>query len=102
MKTSLPRDHRRILESTVSQARTVAEGGAAKALNALAVGASASQAHATAAQKKLRVHLRAHGRALGDAPAFDGTQATAHLVTEIAYEHCTACCLRVSWPRATC
>ena len=87
MKTSLPRDHRRILESTVAQARTVAEGGAAKALNALAVGASAPQAHATATQKKLRVHLRAHGRALGDAPAADGTQATAHLVTEIAYEH---------------
>lgn len=87
MTTALARDHRRILEATVAQARTVAEGGAAKALNALAVGASAPQAHATAAQKKLRVHLRAHGRALGDAPAFDGTQATAHLITEIAYEH---------------
>jgi hypothetical protein len=87
MKTALPREHRRILESTVAQARTQAEDGAAKALKALAVGAAAPQAHATPDQKKLRVQLRAHGRALGDAAAADGTQATAHLVTEIAYEH---------------
>jgi hypothetical protein len=87
MKTALPREHRRILESTVAQARTQAEDGASKALKALAVGAPAPQTHATAEQKKLRVQLRAHGRALGDAAAADGTQATAHLVTEIAYEH---------------
>jgi hypothetical protein len=87
MKTALPREHRRILESTVAQARTQAEDGAAKALKALAVGAPAPQTHATPEQKKLRVQLRAHGRALGDAAAADGTQATAHLVTEIAYEH---------------
>jgi hypothetical protein len=53
----------------------------------LAVGAASPQTHATPEQKKLRVQLRAHGRALGDAAASDGTQATAHLVTEIAYEH---------------
>jgi len=87
MKTALPREHRRILESTVAQARTQAEDGASKALKALAVGAPAPQTHATAEQKKLRVQLRAHGRALGDAAAADGTQVTAHLVTEIAYEH---------------
>jgi len=87
VKTALPRDHRRILESTVAQARTQAEDGAAKVLKALAVGAAAPQTHATPDQKKLRVQLRAHGRALGDAAAADGTQATAHLVTEIAYEH---------------
>ena len=87
MKTALPREHRRILESTVAQARTQAEDGAAKALKALAVGAKEPQTHATPEQKKLRVQLRAHGRALGDAAAADGTQATAHLVTEIAYEH---------------
>ena len=87
MKTALPREHRRILESTVAQARTQAEDGAAKALKALAVGAKEPQTHATPDQKKLRVQLRAHGRALGDAAAADGTQATAHLVTEIAYEH---------------
>jgi hypothetical protein len=87
MKTALPREHRRILESTVAQARTQAEDGAAKALKALAVGAKEPQTHATPEQKKLRVQLRAHGRALGDAAASDGMQATAHLVTEIAYEH---------------
>ena len=87
MKTALPREHRRILESTVAQARTQAEDGAAKALNALAVGAKDAPSHVNNLQKKLRVQLRAHGRALGDAAAADGTQATAHLVTEIAYEH---------------
>jgi hypothetical protein len=87
MKTALPREHRRILENTVAQARTQAEDGAAKALKALAVAAPTPQTHATPEQKKLRVQLRAHGRALGDAAASDGTQATARLVTEIAYEH---------------
>ena len=87
MKTALPREHRRILESTVAQARTQAEDGAAKALKALAVGAKEPQTHATPDQKKLRVQLRAHGRALGDAASSDGMQGTAHLVTEIAYEH---------------
>jgi hypothetical protein len=87
MKTALPREHRRILESTVGQARTQAEDGAAKALKALAVGAPAPQTHATPEQKRLRVQLRAHGRALGDVAAADGIQATDHLVTEIAYEH---------------
>jgi hypothetical protein len=87
MKSALPREHRRILESTVGQARTQAEDGAGKALKALAVGAKEPQTYATPEQKKLRVQLRAHGRALGDAAAADGTQATTHLVTEIAYEH---------------
>lgn len=87
MKTALLREHRSILEATVAQARVQAEDGAAKALNALSVGAAAPPAHANAAQKKLRVQLRAHGRALGDVAASDGTQATARLVTEIAYEH---------------
>ena len=87
MTTTLARDHRRILEITVAQARTKAEEGAAKALNALAVAAKDAPAHATEPQKKLRVHLRAHGRALGDVLHLDGTQGTTHLVTEIAYEH---------------
>jgi hypothetical protein len=87
MTTTLARDHRRILETTVAQARTQAEAGAAKALNALAVAAKDAPVHATEPQKKLRVHLRAHGRALGDALHLDGTQGITHLVTEIAYEH---------------
>jgi len=87
MTTPLARDHRRILEAAVAQARSTAEEGAAKALTALAVAAKDAPAHATEAQTKLRVQLRAHARALGDVLHLDGTQATAHLVTEIAYEH---------------
>ena len=87
MTITLARDHRRILETTVAQARTKAEEGAVKALNALAVATKDAPAHANEPQKKLRVHLRAHGRALGDVLHLDGTQGTAHLVTEIAYEH---------------
>ena len=87
MKLALSREHRRVLETTVAQARTAAEAGAGKALQALAVAARDAPAHATDAQKKLRVRLRAHGRALGDLLRPDDTQAIAHLVTEIAYEH---------------
>ena len=87
MKSSLPRDHRRILETTVAQARAVAEEGAIKALRALGVASKEAQAHASPEQKKLRVQLRAHGRALGDVVLKDGSQSTDHLVTEIAYEH---------------
>ena len=87
MKQTLSREHRRILEVTVAQARAQAESGAEKALKALAVAAKEQQAHATDAQKKLRVRLRAHGRALGDLLRPDDTQATNHLLSEIAYEH---------------
>jgi hypothetical protein len=87
VKQTLSREHRRILETTVAQARVQAEAGAAKALQALAVGAKEVPAHATDAQKKQRVRLRAHGRALGDLLRPDDTQAIDHLVTEIAYEH---------------
>ncbi len=87
MKTNLSREHRRILESTAGQARAAAEAGAARALQALGVGAKEAPGHLTDAQKKLRVRLRAHGRALGDELSQDNTQRTDHLVTEIAYEH---------------
>src|SRR3989338_4387890 len=87
MKQTLSREHRKILETTVAQARVAAEAGAAKVLQALAVAAKDAPAHATDAQKKLRVRLRAHGRALGDQLRPDDTQAIDHLVTEIAYEH---------------
>ena len=87
MTQVLSREHRRILESTAAQARAQAESGAEKALNALAIGSKDAPAHASDAQKKLRVRLRAHGRALGDQLHPDTTQDIAHLVTEIAYEH---------------
>jgi hypothetical protein len=87
MTQVLSREHRKILENTAAQARVQAEAGAAKALQALAVGAKDAPAHATEAQKKFRVRLRAHARALGDQLRPDDTQAIDHLVTEIAYEH---------------
>jgi hypothetical protein len=87
MTQPLSREHRRILENTAAQARAQAESGAEKALKALAVGAKDVPTHATEAQKKLRVRLRAHARALGDLLRPDDTQAIDHLVTEIAYEH---------------
>lgn len=87
MTHTLSREHRKILENTAEKARSEAEAGAEKALKALAVAAKEAPAHATDAQKKLRVRLRAHGRALGDVLHQDDTQAIDHLVTEIAYEH---------------
>ena len=87
MTQTLSREHRRILENTAAKARSEAEAGAAKALQALAVAAKDAPAHATDAQKKQRVRLRAHARALGDLLRPDDTQAIDHLVTEIAYEH---------------
>ena len=87
MKTILSREHRKILETTVAQARVHAEAGAEKALKALAVAAKEAPAHASEPEKKQRVRLRAHGRALGDLLRPDDTQAIAHLITEIAYEH---------------
>jgi hypothetical protein len=87
MKQPLSRDHRKTLETAVAQARATAEAGAKKALKALAVAAKDAPTHSTEAQKKLRVRLRAHGRALGDPLRADDTQAIDHLVTEIAYEH---------------
>ena len=47
----------------------------------------AAPAHLTPAQVQLRIHLRAHARALGDALHLDGSQDTGHLMIEIAYEH---------------
>ena len=87
MTISLAREHRRVLETTVAQARSQAEAGAAKALVALGVAGKTALAHLTPAQAQLRIHLRAHARALGDVLHLDGSQDTVHLVTEIAYEH---------------
>lgn len=87
MKQTLSREHRKILETTVAQARVHAEAGAEKALKALAVGAKEAPAHASEDQKRLRRRLRAHAQALGDSLIPDRTQTIDHLVTEIAYEH---------------
>lgn len=86
--TSLCRDHRRALETTVARAREAAESGAAKAVQALGVGAAAAPGHLNAEQTRLRVALRAHGRQIGDRLLPDGkAQSVDHLVVEVAYEH---------------
>jgi hypothetical protein len=86
--SSLSRDHRRALETTVARAREAAESGAAKAVQALGVGAAAAPGHLNAEQTKLRVALRAHGRQIGDRLLPDGkAQSVDHLVVEVAYEH---------------
>ena len=87
MKTSLSREHRRTLEKTVAAARIDAEAGAEKALQALGVGLAAPPAHLRPEQRVLRLRLREHGRQLGDARRVDKTQATGHLLVEVAYEH---------------
>lgn len=68
MKTALTREHRKTLETVIAQARGVAESGAVKTLQVLAVGAKEAPDYFTKDQIKLRVRLRlrAHGRQLGD------------------------------------
>ena len=75
MQQALAHEERRILENQVADARAEAEAGAEKAVNALPVGAKESPAHLAEDQKRLRVRLGAHGRALGDLLRPDDTQA---------------------------
>ena len=82
---SLSREHRKLLENTVANARKAAVAGAAKALTALRVGDK--EAPADPGQRDLRTKLRAHGRQLGDVRQPDGTQETRRLEQACAYEH---------------
>ena len=83
----LPKPQRTQLENTVKAAREVAEKGARAALAQLAVAEGRAPDYLSDEHKALRRRLRAHGRALGDAKAFDDTQAVQQLVWEVAYEH---------------
>lgn len=76
---------RRLLEKTVVEAREVAEAGAHAALERLAVDRPAPFDEMTAADRDLRVKLRAHARQLGDARKPSGEQEIARLVAECAY-----------------
>ncbi|MCC6155077.1 MAG: SAM-dependent methyltransferase [Candidatus Hydrogenedentes bacterium] len=85
---SLDRTLRRQLENTVKQARRVAEAGARKAVESLAVHHHEPHSSMTSAQRTLRNRLRAHGRQLGDQrDERRGTQTIERLVGECAYEH---------------
>jgi hypothetical protein len=76
------------LENAVKAARRVAERAATKALESLAVGSHEPWSGQPAADRALRVKLRARGRQLGDAlDPKTGKQATTRLVHEVAYEH---------------
>lgn len=75
------------LERVVIEARDVAEAGARAALEALAVHHHEPYGHMKADQRKLRNHLRARARQLGDRQDSSGRLAIDHLAGECAYEH---------------
>lgn len=86
--TTLARNIRKDLENTVTKARRVAETGARKVLEQLAVHNHEPWDSMTPEQRVLRNRLRAHGRQLGDQRDDKrGIQSIARLVTEYAYEH---------------
>jgi len=86
--TTLIRELRRLLESTVREARRIAEAGALKAIEQLAVAHHEPWPRMTPAQRELRNRLRAHGRQLGDRRDEQrGSQAIDRLKAECAYEH---------------
>lgn len=85
---ALARELRRLLESTVRNARKIAEQGVRQELSRLAVEEAKPGNHLKVSDKDLRLRLRSHGRMLGDIrdPKRD-TQEIDRLVEEGAYEH---------------
>jgi len=75
------------LERTVVEARDVAEAGARATLEALAVHHHEPYSHLTPEQRRLRNHLRARARQLGDRQDKSGKLEITHLLQECAYEH---------------
>lgn len=84
---TLASEHRSKLERVIIEARDVAETGARAALEALAVHHHEPYPHMKPPERKLRNHLRARARQLGDQQDRGGRQAIDHLVGECAYEH---------------
>jgi hypothetical protein len=86
--TPLSTELRKRLESTIKEARRVAESGAQRALRTLAVDRAEAHGAMEPPQRALRNRLRAHGRQLGDArDRTQGTQEIRRLAHEVAYEH---------------
>jgi len=75
------------LEEAVKQARRVAEIAARSALDALAVQEAAPYPHMDELAKRLRNHLRARARQLGDVQTPDKKIRLDRIVHECAYEH---------------
>jgi hypothetical protein len=87
--STLPTNLRRQLENAIKQARKIAEGGARKALEALAVHEPVPYQHMKDdAQRDLRRKLRDQARQLGDSEsrAKPGAYEIKHLVEKLAYD----------------
>lgn len=86
--STLPTNLRRQLENAIKQARTIAEGGARKALEALAVHEPDPYRHMDEAQRGLRKKLRAQAKQLGDGESQTkrGAYEIKHLVEKLAYD----------------
>ena len=83
----LPTELRNKLERTIIEARDEAEKGAKAALEAMAVHHHEPYGHMSPEQRKLRNHLRARARQLGDKQNREGKLEITHFVWECAYEH---------------
>lgn len=86
--SSLPTNLRRQLENAIKRARTIAEGGARKALEALAVHEPDPYRHMDETQRGLRKKLRAQAKQLGDGESQTrrGAYEIKHLVEKLAYD----------------
>lgn len=88
MRTPLDKILRGKLEKTVEKARDIVEVAVTEALTRLGISEGNAPSYLSEAERKLRTHLRAHGRQLGDVLNRDtGKQETELLVNEMAYEH---------------
>ena len=85
--STLSTELRNKLERTIVQAREAAEAGAKVALEALAAHHHEPYGHMSHEERKLRNHLRARARQLGDKQNRKGELEITHLVWECAYEH---------------
>jgi len=85
---SLPTSLRRQLESAIKQARTIAESGARKALETLAVHEADPYSHMNEVQRDLRRKLRAQAKQLGDGESRSrrGAYEIKHLAEKLAYD----------------
>ena len=85
--STLSTELRNKLERTIVRARDVAEAGAKASLEALAVHHHEPYGHMSIEERRLRNHLRAKARQLGDKQNQKGELEITHLTWECAYEH---------------
>ena len=86
--STLPATLRRQLENAIKRARTIAEGGARKALEALAVHEPDPYKHMDKVQRGHRKKLKAQAKQLGDGESQTrrGAYEIKHLVEKLAYD----------------